>query len=116
MKIGTPLKQIEKEEQTSCMPFGKHKGTLISELPVEYIIFILQRCLFIDKWLVEKLETELDKRKEALPCFGKLFDSNSRQCSKCSFLDPCASECGFLEDDSSGYEEDLEHEDWGDIN
>ena len=99
MKIGTNTQEIEKEEQATLMPFGKHKNIPISELPANYILYMLQHCTFIDEWLVEKLEIELDKRKEALPCYGKLFDTLSRECAKCTFLDPCASECGFLEEE-----------------
>jgi hypothetical protein len=43
------------------MPFGKHKGKLISEIPTGYLLWLEREC-DLDGWLRVAVERELDRR------------------------------------------------------
>ena len=92
MKIGegSSTEEIEEQELADVMPFGKHKGKLLCELAASYIQFLLINCDWIDDTLKGKLQKEFDKKRDDMPCYGKLFDYNSRDCMKCPYNEGCS--------------------------
>jgi len=94
MKIGegSSTEEIEEQELADVMPFGKHKGKLICELSTNYIQFLLTNCDWIDDTLKGKLQKEFDKKRDDMPCYGKLFNYNSRDCMKCPYNESCSEE------------------------
>ena len=48
------------------MPFGKHKGTLLSEVPTDYLWWVIEGAVAVDRFpgLAEAVEDELERRGE----------------------------------------------------
>lgn len=92
MKLGSTTSEIDREENNDIMPFGKHKGDKLTELDTNYISFLLTKCEWIDERFRDKLSSILSQRKRELPCFGELYDYQSRTCGACAFMEECAEE------------------------
>jgi len=97
MKVGMTKQEISNEEQLDIINFGKYRGSKISNLPIDYIIFVIKKCDRISPALKDRLYEELDKRKEELPCYLKLYDPISSSCSSCPFMEECADACYYEE-------------------
>jgi hypothetical protein len=44
------------------MPFGKHKGRPLCDIPTAYLAWVIRECESADWWLREAVEHELDRR------------------------------------------------------
>jgi hypothetical protein len=44
------------------MPFGKHKGESLRDIPYDYLSWVLDNCTRIDRWLRAAIRQELDRR------------------------------------------------------
>jgi len=97
MKVGMTKKEISNEEQLDIITFGKYNGSRISDLPMDYILFVIRKCDRISSTLRDRLYEELDKRKEELPCYLKLYDPISSSCGSCPFMEECADVCYYGE-------------------
>jgi hypothetical protein len=64
------------------MPFGKHKGALISNVPLSYLVWVIESCN-PDQWLrVEILNSVADRLK--LPKRRK--QQKTPSCDRCDIL------------------------------
>jgi hypothetical protein len=45
------------------MPFGRHKGSLLCEIPQDYLEWALRTCDRLSYWLRSEIEDELERRR-----------------------------------------------------
>ena len=70
LTYGKNMKRFEEQIlDTSIMPFGKHEGEQISDLPVGYAKWCLKN-LDLDGWLEEELEYVVNEDAN----FGRPYD------------------------------------------
>ena len=57
---------IRDDDGNPVMPFGKHEGALLSEVPTDYLWWVLEEADATDHFLelVELVEDELEERGE----------------------------------------------------
>jgi hypothetical protein len=46
------------------MPFGKHKGQRIEDIPTSYLAWLLNEC-DLERWLEHAVTEEMERRREA---------------------------------------------------
>src|SRR6266511_5335027 len=58
------------------MPFGRHRGKLLPDVPFDYLVWGLNTCTNLDPWLRRAIEVELRERTgEVRPSAASSTDS-----------------------------------------
>lgn len=72
------------ETQNVTIPFGKHKGTLVTRLPLSYLRWLANEVKMDEEWKT-LAKAELERRGTALPTLelsGHAIDRASLRCRK----------------------------------
>lgn len=97
MKLGTTKENLINEDCSNIITFGKYKGTKISELTIDYLLWLKENIKNKSPEFEESIEEALENKKDDMLCFRINYSPTSKICPRCPFIEECATLTNYIE-------------------
>jgi hypothetical protein len=97
MKLGNTKEKLINEDCSNIITFGKYKGTKISELTVDYLVWLKENIKDKTPEFENAIEDALEDKKDDMLCFRISYTPTSKMCARCPFIEECAALTNYIE-------------------